>query len=360
MSHIVEGETYHIRYVCQRALTGSVIETLYADIAVNHRHEGKTTAHKRHTTAFHLSFINLVVKGIECEDSLSRSLTHLLKIGESCPVKHFLSVGFCISKSAATITSSHWIAVSIGDRKSLGTHDNSFVEQTTGERRLTEGANATTTCTLSENGYVIGIAAKLCDILFDPLQGFYLVEDTVVARYMMRTFCRKGRMYEESKHTEAVVDGNEHHVLGTPFLSVELRLRAEAFAITATINPQGNRELLVNLPRSFRPYVQIQTVLTEGRFFAITPLSVITTRILNSLIAGTTKSVADLHTLPGYDGLRLFPTVFLDRRCSVRNTTINIHIRIVVSQDTLNLTAFNRQHRVVLRICRHCNHEQKR
>jgi hypothetical protein len=45
---------------------------------------------------------------------------------------------------------------------------------------------------------------------------------------------------KKSKDTETVVDADEHHVLGTPLLSVELRFRAEPLAIATTVNPQGN------------------------------------------------------------------------------------------------------------------------
>ncbi len=149
-------------------------------------------------------------------------------------------------------------------------------------------------------------------------------------------------MTEESEHTQTVVDGDEHHVLGTPLLTVELRLGAEALTEAATMDPQGYGEFLIHLARGLGPYVQIETVLTEGSLLAITPLSVVATSVLDGLIAGTAEGVADLNTLPGHDGLRLTPTVLLDGRCGVGDTTIDKHIGMVVGQDTLYLTTLNR------------------
>ena len=40
---------------------------------------------------------------------------------------------------------------------------------------------------------------------------------------MMRVLGSQQRMREEAKHAQTVVDRDEHHILGTPLLSVELR-----------------------------------------------------------------------------------------------------------------------------------------
>ena len=157
----------------------------------------------------------------------------------------------------------------------------------------------------------------------------------------MRTLGRQSRVYEETEHTEAVVDRDEHHILGAPFLSVELGLRSEALTESAAMDPQCHGELLVHLAWSLRPNVQIQTVLTIRSLLAIAPLSVIATGILNGLIAGMTESVADLHTFPGHDGLWFLPTVLLDGRCSIGNAAINKHVGMIIGQYTLHLTAFD-------------------
>jgi hypothetical protein len=108
------------------------------------------------------------------------------------------------------------------------------------------------------------------------------------------------------------------------------------------MDPQGYGQFLIHLTGSLSPYIQIQTVFTIGSLLAIAPLSVVAARILDSLITGMAKGVADLHALPGYDGLRLLPTVLLDRRCSIRDAAIDKHVRMIVGQHTLNLTTFDR------------------
>jgi len=57
----------------------------------------------------------------------------------------------------------------------------------------------------------------------------------------MRTLCCQGWVNEESKYAQTIVDGDEYHILGTPFLSVELRLRAPSLTKTATMNLQSHR-----------------------------------------------------------------------------------------------------------------------
>ena len=148
-------------------------------------------------------------------------------------------------------------------------------------------------------------------------------------------------MNEETKHAETVVDRYEHHVLGTPFLSVKLGFRAPSLTVTAAVNPQGYGKFLADLSRSLCPDIQIQAVLAVGCFLAIAPLGEVAARILNGLIAGMTESVTNLHALPGHDGLRGLPTVLLDGWSSIGNATIYKHVRMVIGQNTLNLTTFD-------------------
>jgi hypothetical protein len=159
---------------------------------------------------------------------------------------------------------------------------------------------------------------------------------------VVRTLCRKGWVYEEAEDAQTVVDGDEHHILGAPLLTVKLWLRAEAFTIATAMNPQGDRQLLTYLARGFGPHVQIETVLAEGCFLAITPFSIVTTSILDGLIAGATKGVANLYALPRLNGLWFLPAVLLDGRCSIGDATIDKYIRMVIGQYTLYLTTLNR------------------
>ena len=64
-------------------------------------------------------------------------------------------------------------------------------------------------------------------------------------------------MYKESKHSETIVYAYKHHILRSPLLTIELWFRTEALTITATVNPQSNRQFLFYLTWGFCPYVQI-------------------------------------------------------------------------------------------------------
>jgi hypothetical protein len=170
----------------------------------------------------------------------------------------------------------------------------------------------------------------------------------------------EGRVYQESKHAQTIVDSYQHYVLGAPLLTVELRLRTESLAIAATVYPQGYWQFLVCFSRSLGPYVQIQTVLAECSLLAITPLGVISTGILNGLITRTTECVANLNSLPGHYGLRCLPAVLLDRRCSIRYTTINKHVRMIIGQYALHTTTFDSQHWIFGSVSTYCYYQQKR
>ena len=151
-------------------------------------------------------------------------------------------------------------------------------------------------------------------------------------------------MGQEAENAEAVVEGHEDHVLGTPLLGVELRLGAPALAIAATVDPEGHGELLAGLAGSLGPDVQIEAVLAVRGFVAIAPLGGVTAGIVDGLIARMTELVADLHTLPGHDRLRLLPAEIADRRRCIRDSAINNDARDI-RRHTLHLSAFDGQDR---------------
>ena len=155
-------------------------------------------------------------------------------------------------------------------------------------------------------------------------------------------------MSQETEDAKTVVDGNEHHVFSAPLLTVELWFRAKTFAIATTMNPKSHWKFLAGIARSLCPYVQVQAVLWEGSLLAITPLRVVTTRVLNGLIAWTTEGVTNLHALPRLNRLWCLPTVLPDWRSSIRNSTIDEHLWMIVSLHTLHLTTFDGQHWIVL------------
>ena len=258
ITHIVQSKSNHIRNVSKCATTCSVVETLLTHITIYHWHEWQTSEHSSHRTTTLLTIVvDLVIEGVKSEYRLCRCCTHLLQVGQTCPIENLLGIGLCIGKRATAITGTHWIALSIGNSKALCTHDNSFMEKAASQWTLAKCSNTSTTCTLTEDRYVIGVATKLCDILLYPLQCLYLVEDTIVARYLMWTLCRKCWVNKEAKNTKTIIDTYEHHILSAPLLTIELWFRPETLTIATTMNPKGNRKFLIYLSRSLRIYIKI-------------------------------------------------------------------------------------------------------
>ena len=175
----------------------------------------------------------------------------------------------------------------------------------------------------------------------------------------MWAFSREFRMCKETEDTETVVDGNKNDALCRPFLCIEFRLRAPSFAISTAMDPQCNRKLRICLAGSRCPYVKVKTVLAVWRFLAITPFGCISTRIVNRLIARMPECVGDLHAFPWNYRLRLFPTEISDRRCSIRDTSVDCDT-FDVSGYALNLSAFDCKDRTFLLLCTCCKQQWKK
>ena len=147
-------------------------------------------------------------------------------------------------------------------------------------------------------------------------------------------------MREETENAQSIVDGNEHHILGSPFLSVELRFRTPSFAITATMNPQGNREFLTHLSWCFCPNIQVEAVFTVRRFLSIAPFRGISTWVVNRLVARVSKLIGNHDAFPRHNWLWSLPTQLTDRRCCIRNASIDIH-SFDVCFHALHLSSFD-------------------
>ena len=163
-------------------------------------------------------------------------------------------------------------------------------------------------------------------------------------------------MGKEAEHSETVVDGHEDHALACPGLRVELRLGTPAFAVTAAVDPESHRELGVGLARSRSPDVEVETVFTVRGLGAIAPLGGVAALIVNRLVAGMSEPVADLHSLPRNHRLRCLPPEFVNRRCRIRDATVNVHT-FTLRKYALNLSAFNGEDRILR--CRIAAYERR-
>jgi hypothetical protein len=121
------------------------------------------------------------------------------------------------------------------------------------------------------------------------------------------------------------------------------------------VNPQCYRKLCICLARSWCPDVKVEAVLAVWRLLTITPLSSISAWIVNCLIAWVSESVGDLYAFPRNYWLRLFPTEVTDRRCCIRDTSINCNA-FNVGWNSLYLTTFDGKHRILL-LCACCKQQ---
>ena len=78
---------------------------------------------------------------------------------------------------------------------------------------------------------------------------------------------------------------------------------------------------------------------------------------MNSLIAGMSECIGNLYAFPRNYRLRLFPTKVTDRRCCVRNSTINSYA-FDVCRNTLYETALDREDRTFL-LCTRSKKQRK-
>ncbi len=182
------------------------------------------------------------------------------------------------------------------------------------------------------------------DVFLDPFEGFDLVKDAVVAGNVIGAFLGKVRMGEESEYAETIVDGDEHDVFVSPFLSVKLGFGAPAFAVAAAMNPESDGELLVSLTGGGGPDIQVEAVLAIGRFVTVTPLGGIAAGIVNSLITGMPEFIGNFHALPWDDRLRSLPAKCFNRRRGIRNSAIDVH-SFEIGFYALDLSTVNREDR---------------
>ena len=209
-THIVQRVSNHIGHVGNGSLASSRIETLQRYVTIN---DG--TLHQ-----VHISLVDHIIQLRNGIEYLRRGTAQRLQVGQSCPVHHLLGLSLTLSKCRIVgkeldSGSSRLSLFTLLGRNinTTATHYNGFMEQATSQRTLTECTHAAGSGTLSEDGYVVGVATKLSDILLDPLQRLYLVQNAIVATNVMRALCRQFRMGHKTKDAQAVVDGDEDDIL---------------------------------------------------------------------------------------------------------------------------------------------------
>jgi hypothetical protein len=121
------------------------------------------------------------------------------------------------------------------------------------------------------------------------------------------------------------------------------------------MDPKSYRKLCVSLAWSWCPYIKVKTVLAIWRLLAITPLSCISTRIMNCLVTRVSECISNLYSFPWNYWLRFLPTEITDRWRCIWNTAVNCHA-FNVGCNTLYLTTFNGEDRALL-LCTCCKQQ---
>ena len=112
--------------------------------------------------------------------------------------------------------------------------------------------------------HVPGVAAESGDVGLDPLQGGDLVQQSVVARHLVRRLRGQFRMGKPSEHAEPIGDHDDHHSLAGQAGAVVGGVGRRTLAVAATVE-EDHHGALVELGGSPRPDVQIQAVLAHRR-----------------------------------------------------------------------------------------------
>jgi hypothetical protein len=84
---------------------------------------------------------------------------------------------------------------------------NGVLEQPLSQGRQNIASNTVRPARFSKNGYVVGIASELSDVLLDPLHAELLVKKAIIAVYV--TVSSEGRIEEKAEHIKAVIYGDD-------------------------------------------------------------------------------------------------------------------------------------------------------
>ncbi len=162
---------------------------------------------------------------------------------------------------------------------------------------------------LTENSYVIGVAAEGFDIITHPLEGFNYVRLSRVAG-IGKTLSVSGKI-KVAENIKTVVYGDHNAVtVFTEIIAVVgNHFNGGARGISAAVEPYHNR-LLRSLVKGLSPYVEIEAVLTLGPE-AVGNEQVKGWRIGAHKRCNMTVPQGILYTLPGLDGSGLLKTLCL-------------------------------------------------
>ena len=133
-------------------------------------------------------------------------------------------------------------------------------------------------------------------------------------------------MGQEAEHAQAIVERDQHHILGAPHFAVHFGLEAPAGRITAAMDPEGHGQFLSGLAGSLGPNIQIQAVLAEFRVAFEEELAGIgIAGSMGVLQTGSAEGIGHFHPFPRRYRLRSLPAEVAHRSGGIRDALVNIN-----------------------------------
>src|SRR5581483_11594877 len=138
------------------------------------------------------------------------------------------------------------------------------MEQTLRRTHRHQSAHFSRAARLAEDGDVVRVAAEIGDVVVDPLERGYGVQDAAVA-CVLELFAADFGEIEKTKRIEAVIDGDRHDVVLVRHVAAVVHgVAAVAAGESAAMQPNHDRALMV--VQAVGPDVEVQAVLTDGNF----------------------------------------------------------------------------------------------
>ena len=196
------------------------------------------------------------------------------------------------------------------------------VEQTGGQRRRNQTADAHRTGRLAEDQNPVRIAPEGRSIGLHPLKRRDLVEQAVVARRTVLGLGAQAGVRQEPEGSEPVVDRDQHHALAGQRRAVEDERRTVADLVAAAVEPDHDRPRTVRAGIRGGPEVEVEAVLAAVDLAAAVDRGVGG----DPLPAGGAGLMSAPHALPRFGRLWRAPPQIAHRGRSERDAAEHEHV----------------------------------
>lgn len=235
------------------------------DVAVNHRppdgrfHEGSSDVLE------HGAFEDGVASVSVLDERLHRDVVaQLLDRRDVQHLQELHPVG--LRRSLGAVTGSHAASDRVMGSTCAALGDDT-VDETLRQRTIHHVKRARRAGGLTTHSDLVGIPAKVGDVVMDPFQGELLVQNAVVPRAVVPGFRRKVGMSKEAEDAQAVVDRDDDDVLAGQARTVVRHDISGSALETTAIDPDVHRQLLrleiSGVVVGGGPDVQVQAVLAR-------------------------------------------------------------------------------------------------